>query len=134
MTGSAGADRFDGGAGNDTLDYSDSASGVEARLDGRAGRARRCGGRYRDRDRKPHRFAGDDDTLIGNSGDNRLTGGAGADSDRWRRRPLIRSISSASETAVEVYLDGAPAAAAMPRVDTGREHRSAQRAAPSTIA
>jgi Ca2+-binding RTX toxin-like protein len=104
MTGSAGGDRFDGGEGIDTLDYSSSAKGVQARLDGAAGKGGDAAG---DTASGIENLIGsaEDDTLTGNSADNRITGGAGG--DRIDGAGGTDTVDfSTSETAVEVYLDG----------------------------
>ena len=104
MTGSAGADRFDGGTGTDTLDYSGSAKGVDARLDGTAGKGGDAEG---DTATGIENLIGSahDDTLTGDGGDNRLTGGAGADHVDGAGGADTVDFGT-SETAVEVFLDG----------------------------
>ena len=104
LLGSAGADTLDGGAGIDTLDYSGSAKGVEARLDGVAGKGGDAEG---DTATAIENLIGSahDDTLIGDGGDNRITGGAGADHIDGAGGTDTVDFS-ASDTAVDVYLDG----------------------------
>ena len=104
FTGSAGADRFDGGTGIDTLDYSGSASGVDARLDGTSGKGGDAEG---DTATGVENLIGSafDDVLTGDAGDNTITGGAGA--DRIDGAGGIDTVDfSASAVGVEVFLDG----------------------------
>ena len=77
----AGLNMVDGGDGNDTVDYSDSAAGVEVDLSFLGDRAAGSGGYQGDligsvENVVGSRFA---DTLIGDAGNNRIEGGDGGD-------------------------------------------------------
>lgn len=78
LEGGDGKDRLDGGAGSDTAGYSDAATGITASLaDAAVNRGAAQGDTYVSIENLAgSRFA---DELIGNSGDNILEGGAGAD-------------------------------------------------------
>ncbi|MET0360870.1 MAG: calcium-binding protein, partial [Sphingobium sp.] len=104
FTGSAGADTLDGGADFDTVDYSQSAQGVTAYLDGRSGVGGDAAG---DVLRNIEKIIGSahDDSLTGDAGDNILRGGAGA--DRIDGGAGVDTVDfSDSGVGVSLYLDG----------------------------